>query len=212
MNDIKIRFVFVFLILFWFSFNSNIVYWEGNVSNQYNLITEKIQKKLDKVANKIAKLSKKKKDRIRTILADKNTKIQKNDKIKAKKKAFFVQVVTYLINKMREPLDDKKTPVIKTSVDTRPDMTSEGEYRVIPIDARRFMFTPNLIKVKKWEKVKLVIRDVDWLHGLNIPQMWISKTHEAIIDTSETWTFHFFCATYCWSGHWGMRWQIIVEE
>lgn len=85
------------------------------------------------------------------------------------------------------------------------------EERVIILDAQRWDYNPNVIRVKKWEKVTLKINNTDVTHWIIISGMGVSSNDEVIIDTSKTWTFEFRCKNYCWSGHKGMVWTIIVE-
>lgn len=88
---------------------------------------------------------------------------------------------------------------------------NENQLRIINVNARRFMFEPNVIKVKQWEKVKIVVNNEDMLHGIAIPQMELYADEELIIDTSIKWTFPFWCANFCGNDHENMRGKIIVE-
>ena len=89
--------------------------------------------------------------------------------------------------------------------------TKKEEYKVITINAKRFDFDKKVIRVKKWEKVKIKVNNLDTLHGIDIPAMWIWDEKEIILDTSKTWEFIFICGNYCGAGHSQMRGKIIIE-
>jgi len=83
--------------------------------------------------------------------------------------------------------------------------------RVITVNAKKWAFTPNKIRVKKWERVVIKINNIDVVHGIDIPKMWIEENYEFLLDTSKVWVFEFKCENYCGEGHSTMEWKIIVE-
>lgn len=88
-----------------------------------------------------------------------------------------------------------------------------SETRIIQVDARKFSFIPNDIRVKQWEKVSLKINNIDMEHGAYFMD-WETNTDNQwniIVDTSQPWTQIFSCANMCGSGHNDMQWRIIVE-
>ncbi len=93
-----------------------------------------------------------------------------------------------------------------------------GEAREIRVTARKYEFTPNPIKVKKGEQVRLLITAVDHDHGFKIDEFninqLIKKGTTATIDLTpeKTGTFHFHCSHFCGMGHPKMHGELIVEE
>ena len=88
-----------------------------------------------------------------------------------------------------------------------------GNAREIVIDAKRFEFIPNVIKVKEGEKIKLKINNIDAEHGISIPELGFEvhaeSEEEFVFDKKGT--FDFYCHHYCGSGHSAMTGVIIVE-
>lgn len=87
----------------------------------------------------------------------------------------------------------------------------QEEYKTITINARSFEFDKKVIRVKQWEKVKIKVNNMDTLHGIDIPAMWIWDETEVILDTSKKWEFDFICWNYCGAWHSQMKWKIIID-
>lgn len=89
--------------------------------------------------------------------------------------------------------------------------------RVIKIQARRFVFTPNEIVLKKGEPVVLEISSLDFVHGFSIPDMkiradlppgQITRMH---LHPQAAGVFDFLCDNFCGSGHEEMNGRLIVK-
>ncbi len=88
----------------------------------------------------------------------------------------------------------------------------ESDIREITVNARRFEFSPSIIKAKKGEKVKIKINNIDTLHNIQIPELnEFSNTEEFILDTSKSGEFDYFCSNICGLGHGDMKGKIIIE-
>lgn len=87
------------------------------------------------------------------------------------------------------------------------------EYRIITVDAKRWAYSPNVITVKKGEKVKLKINNVDTDHNAKFETMKTTTDKDGyiILDTSTAGTFIFKCADFCGEGHRDMKGTVIVE-
>lgn len=97
---------------------------------------------------------------------------------------------------------------------TTPAKTNAPEtYRVITVDAKRWAYSPNLIKVKKGEKIKLKINNIDTDHNAEFVNMKTQTDKDGliIVDTSTAGTFIFKCADFCGEGHRDMKGTLIVE-
>lgn len=102
-----------------------------------------------------------------------------------------------------------------TSADTP---TPASQEQVVKISAKRFEYSPSVIKVKVNTPVVLELTTLDRLHGFAIPDLKI----EAEIKPGEvtrvrfvpqkTGTFAFHCNVFCGSGHEDMAGELIVTD
>jgi cytochrome c oxidase subunit 2 len=92
--------------------------------------------------------------------------------------------------------------------------SSDGDAREITVNAKSFEFTPSEIKVKKGEKIKLVFKNTDGAHGLEIPEFKVNLTSNgsAVFIPDKAGTFDFDCSIMCGGGHGDMKGKLIVEE
>ncbi len=88
--------------------------------------------------------------------------------------------------------------------------------RRIQVVARRFVFEPAEITVKKGEVVDLVLTSADVAHGLRIRELKIElhankgKSADATFTPQTTGTFTGHCSVFCGSGHGSMTLTIHV--
>ena len=88
----------------------------------------------------------------------------------------------------------------------------------IQMTAKKYEFNPNVITVKKGERVKLVITALDHEHGFKLGAFDINQplkkgTPTTIEFTADkAGTFPFQCSHFCGMGHGRMKGQLIVEE
>lgn len=89
--------------------------------------------------------------------------------------------------------------------------------RVIQVTSENWKFTPNVITLKKGEKVQLQVTGVSGTHGFAIPELGINipvaPGQTVLIDlpTDRAGTFALFCSIPCGPGHRNMTGQIEVE-
>ncbi len=90
--------------------------------------------------------------------------------------------------------------------------------RVIEITARRFAFEPSQIEATVGERLQLVVRSADGVHGLEIKKLKIKKEvprgGEAVtIDFTPTTEgrFPILCSEYCGNQHNEMTGTLIVR-
>lgn len=96
--------------------------------------------------------------------------------------------------------------------------TPASQEQVVKISAKRFEYSPSVIKVKVNTPVVLELTTLDRLHGFAIPDLKI----EAEIKPGEvtrvrfvpqkTGTFAFHCNVFCGSGHEDMAGELIVTD
>jgi len=90
--------------------------------------------------------------------------------------------------------------------------------KVIQITAKRFVYSPNDITVKKGMPVVLEFTSLDRLHGFSCPGLGIrsdippQKVTRLRFVPQKTGTFPFHCDNFCGSGHEGMTGTITVTE
>ena len=96
--------------------------------------------------------------------------------------------------------------------------TPASQEQVVKISAKRFEYSPNVIKVKVNTPVVLEFTTVDRLHGFAVPDLKL----EAEIKPGEvtrvrfvpqkTGTFAFHCNVFCGSGHEDMTGELVVTD
>jgi cytochrome c oxidase subunit 2 len=91
------------------------------------------------------------------------------------------------------------------------------EPRVVEVVAKRFTWEPAEIEVAVGERVRLVLRTADGLHGIELKKFKINKeiprgnkpvTVEFTAD--EAGRFPFLCSEYCGDGHDDMKGVLVV--
>lgn len=93
------------------------------------------------------------------------------------------------------------------------DVSSGSENaNVITIQAERFEYAPNVVKVKKGERVKIIMESKDTAHGIAIPDFGVSGLDSVEFIADKEGVFVFKCPTYCGEGHREMSGTLIVEE
>ena len=89
--------------------------------------------------------------------------------------------------------------------------------RVIKVVAKKFDYTPNIIKLKKGEAVMLELTTLDVVMGFNAPDFGVradiipGKVAQVRLQPQKTGQFTFFCDIFCGSGHEEMNGTIMVE-
>ena len=90
--------------------------------------------------------------------------------------------------------------------------------QVIKIVAKKFDYTPNVIKLKKGVPVVLEFTTLDIIMGFKVPDLGIrtdivpGKVSRVRLVPDKVGTFPFVCDIFCGSGHEDMTGTIIVSE
>jgi cytochrome c oxidase subunit 2 len=90
--------------------------------------------------------------------------------------------------------------------------------REFKMTAKNYDFDPNVITVKKGEKVRLLVTSTDRDHGIKIEgydiNQVVKKGQTATIEftADKAGTFEFKCSVYCGMGHRKMKGKLVVEE
>jgi cytochrome c oxidase subunit II len=92
-----------------------------------------------------------------------------------------------------------------------------AEPRVIEVVAKRFTWEPAEIQVTVGERVRLVLRTADGLHGIELKKFKITKEiprgNKAVtvdFTADEAGRFPFLCSEYCGDGHDDMKGMLVV--
>lgn len=93
---------------------------------------------------------------------------------------------------------------------------AQGEPRTIEVVAKRFTFEPARIEVAEGERVSIVLKSGDGVHGIEIKKFKISKKvprgGEVTIEfvASAAGEFPILCSEYCGEGHEDMKGTLVV--
>ena len=104
-----------------------------------------------------------------------------------------------------------------TAINAKAPAKIVAKERVIKIQAKKFVFTPNQIVLKKGEPVVLEFTSVDFIHGFNIPDMNIradlppGKITRVRLTPDKAGVYDFLCDNFCGSGHEEMDGKITVK-
>src|ERR1700760_1947537 len=88
--------------------------------------------------------------------------------------------------------------------------------RVVKVSAKRFVFTPAEIKLRKGEPVVFELTTQDIFMGMNIPDFGVrsdivpGKTMKLAFTPDKAGTFTFLCDVFCGDGHEGMNGTLVV--
>ncbi len=92
------------------------------------------------------------------------------------------------------------------------------EPRVIEVIASRYAFDPATIDVRVGERVRLVMKSADGVHGLEIKKFKVKKeiprgTSAVTVEftASEAGSFPILCSEYCGDGHEEMTGTLVVR-
>lgn len=113
------------------------------------------------------------------------------------------------------PFDSSATGVaLRTLPQGKP---AESAERTIEVVAKRFSFEPARVEVTEGERVKLVVRSGDGVHGIEIKKFKVRKrvprggepvTIEFV--ASARGEFPILCSEYCGEGHEDMKSMLVV--
>lgn len=92
------------------------------------------------------------------------------------------------------------------------------EPRVIEVLAKRFTFEPARIEVKEGERVRLVLKSADGVHGIEIKKFKVNKKiprgGEAVtieFVANAPGQFPILCSEFCGNDHDDMKGMLVVE-
>jgi cytochrome c oxidase subunit 2 len=99
----------------------------------------------------------------------------------------------------------------------RASAAQPAEPRVIEMVARRFAYEPNEIVLKAGERVIIAIRSLDFVHGMNIPDLdrrldlVPGKITRLELQPQAPGEIEFVCDNFCGDGHETMHGRFVVR-
>lgn len=90
--------------------------------------------------------------------------------------------------------------------------------RVIKIQAKKFVYSPNRITLKKDEAVVLEFTALDFMHGFNVPDWKIradlmpGQITRVSVKPDTAGEIDFLCDNFCGTGHEQMSGKFIVTD
>lgn len=101
--------------------------------------------------------------------------------------------------------------------DARQDPATVSAPRTIEVVARKFAFEPARIEVAEGERVRLLVRSADGVHGIRIKRFGVDKLVPRGGDpvaveftANHAGTFEILCSEYCGNGHDAMKGTLVV--
>ena len=92
-----------------------------------------------------------------------------------------------------------------------------AEPRTIEVIARRFTFEPATIEAVEGERLRILVKSGDGLHGFEIKKFKVSKeiprgSEPVVIEftASEAGKFPILCSAFCGDGHGDMKGMLVV--
>ena len=100
----------------------------------------------------------------------------------------------------------------------RQDPATASAPRVIEVTAKRFTFEPSKIEVTEGERVRLVVKSADGVHGMQIKKFNVNKlvprggkTIDIDFVASAPGTYEILCSEECGEGHEMMTGTLVVN-
>jgi cytochrome c oxidase subunit II len=87
----------------------------------------------------------------------------------------------------------------------------DSDVKTFNVRAFRFGYDPAEIRVKKGDRVRIVIDNSDTLHGIRFPELGVSDMDVIEFTANEVGTFNWRCNNYCGEDHMKMGGLLIVE-
>ena len=92
-----------------------------------------------------------------------------------------------------------------------------AEPRVIELTAQRFTYIPNEIALKVGERVVIAIRSIDFVHGMNLPDLHMrldlvpGRITKLELQPKTPGMIDFVCDNFCGDGHEEMHGRFVVS-
>jgi cytochrome c oxidase subunit 2 len=108
--------------------------------------------------------------------------------------------------------------LVPVSSAAQKDAAPANEPKIFEVVARKFEFEPSRIEVTEGDRVRLIVRSADGVHGVGIKKFRVSKLvprggETVTIDfvASAAGTYPILCSEYCGDGHEDMTGTLVVR-
>ena len=128
--------------------------------------------------------------------------------------AIIAVAASFIIATPATEANPASSNILVTGADTTADNT-EGigqPVKEFTLNAARWNYTPDTVTVKKGDRVKININNIDTTHGINIPDLGIEGNESVEFTADKSGTFPFWCDKYCGKGHSEMGGKLVVTE
>lgn len=85
------------------------------------------------------------------------------------------------------------------------------QVREFKLDATRFQYSPDRIEVNKGDKIRIIINNIDTIHGIRIPDFNVKDENSVEFIADKRGEFDFYCTVFCGGQHREMRGKLIVK-
>jgi len=89
--------------------------------------------------------------------------------------------------------------------------TTNNDAKEFSIKAFQFRYEPDTINVNNGDKVKVIINNVDVLHGIMIPDLGIKGNDIIEFTADKEEEFMWYCTNMCGEGHRQMKGKLVVK-
>lgn len=91
------------------------------------------------------------------------------------------------------------------------EVAVSGDVTEFSVEAFRFGYSPDVVRVKLGDSVKIVVNNTDFVHGIRFPELGVAgmDSVEFVADTKGE--FIWYCNNFCGEGHTSMSGMLIVE-
>lgn len=114
----------------------------------------------------------------------------------------------FLENNQRNGFSTKTQNNVSVENKKLPNQTSVE----IKLDAKRYFYSPRAITVKKGQRVKITINNIDTTHGIRLSDFGVSGKDSVEFIANRTGDFVFRCIVDCGEDHMAMVGILTVTE
>lgn len=86
-----------------------------------------------------------------------------------------------------------------------------NQVKEFTLDASRFKYSPEVIEVNKGDEVKIIVNNIDTIHGIRIPDFNVKGENGVEFTADKAGEFEFYCTVFCGDQHREMKGKIIVK-
>ncbi len=86
-----------------------------------------------------------------------------------------------------------------------------SKVKEITLKAIRFQYSPDTIIVNNGDKVRIIIDNIDTLHGIRIPEFNVQGENSVEFVANKTGEFDFYCNVFCGDKHREMKGRLIIK-